>query len=262
MLLVCPSCRTRYIVPDAAIGPTGRQVRCASCKHSWFQDGAATAPHVQAEAIAPGFSALREPDVPAFVERPEPRGEQNEAAVAPREKPAERGSGSLADEVPPPSFSALRREAPSSYDYAPPFRARRNPARLRTIAAAVFAVLLSLLGGAVWYFGLLADSLPFATHEPDLEIVLAKKQDRQTLRDGTEYFAASGSIVNSGTTEQTVPPLLVILRDASGRVVYKWKMKPPVATLAPGARVEFNEAKLDVPRAARQLQVGWAEGGE
>ncbi|MEQ1549891.1 MJ0042-type zinc finger domain-containing protein, partial [Sphingorhabdus sp.] len=39
MLLVCPECRTRYVVPDSAIGANGRQVRCANCRHSWFQDG-------------------------------------------------------------------------------------------------------------------------------------------------------------------------------------------------------------------------------
>lgn len=39
MILVCPNCATRYIVPDTAIGLSGRQVRCASCHHSWFQQG-------------------------------------------------------------------------------------------------------------------------------------------------------------------------------------------------------------------------------
>ena len=38
MILTCPECGTRYVVKDGAIPPGGRQVRCASCKHSWHQD--------------------------------------------------------------------------------------------------------------------------------------------------------------------------------------------------------------------------------
>lgn len=49
MLLTCPSCSMRYVVADASIGEAGRKVRCASCGHQWFQEGA-KAPEIVMDA--------------------------------------------------------------------------------------------------------------------------------------------------------------------------------------------------------------------
>ena len=52
MILTCPSCGTQYVVKDGAIPPQGRQVRCASCKHSWHQDAEPPAMVDEEESIA------------------------------------------------------------------------------------------------------------------------------------------------------------------------------------------------------------------
>ena len=51
MIIACPACATRYVVPDSAIGIDGRTVRCAKCKHSWFQDGPDVERLVSAENV-------------------------------------------------------------------------------------------------------------------------------------------------------------------------------------------------------------------
>ncbi|MEO8176127.1 MAG: zinc-ribbon domain-containing protein [Sphingomicrobium sp.] len=53
MILTCPACGTQYAVKDGAIPPQGRQVRCASCKHSWHEHPVeASAPDEQEQSIA------------------------------------------------------------------------------------------------------------------------------------------------------------------------------------------------------------------
>jgi predicted Zn finger-like uncharacterized protein len=39
MQLSCPNCGATYEVPDNAIGPNGRKIRCRACETSWFEPG-------------------------------------------------------------------------------------------------------------------------------------------------------------------------------------------------------------------------------
>ncbi len=279
MLLVCPSCRTRYVVPDNAIGSAGRQVRCASCRHSWFQDGpksvappplepvvpppppppvtsvpaehgqpvvssaaepvSATAEPAKADPVQPGFSAIETPAAkPKVTMTPEER------PAAPTENPK------FFDEAPLPERSQFDRE--------PPFRPRRNPAKLMTYAGIGFAAFMAIAGGGLWYSGWLENSFASSTAEPDLKIVLHDNLEQGKSPDGTPYFIASGSIVNPTAKTQSVPNLLVTLKDSSGRAVFNWKMKAPTSSLAPGATVDFSQLRRDIPLSASQISVGWA----
>ena len=277
MIIACPACATRYAVPDSAIGVDGRTVRCAKCRHSWFQEGPALEPRA-APASAPA-PVTAPPATPAKVyAEPEAAVAPPPAAAPESDPPAPPASEEAIEEPPPPPLPPLKEEAAaphvysddyvedrSSFDYEPPFRARRNPAKLWMAGAILFAVLaLGTIGAVAWYG--LPNWVPFsrsafAQAEPDLVLDFPpNRQDRRTLPNGAEFFGASGSITNVGKTRQAVPILLIVLRDERDRVVYSWEVVPSKRELAPGESVTINEAVTDVPKSAKVAEIGWKRG--
>ena len=298
MIIACPACATRYVVPDNAVGIDGRTVRCAKCKHSWFQEG----PELKERAAPPAAPDPAPPPPPA--EPPQPRepapappppeepvreeryedetetvrSEQGptesepEPVAAEPEPVAEEAPSSIAE--PAATADTPERETyydapdedehsgPSPFDYAPPFRPRRNPLKLFTAAAVAFAVIAASIIAAIQIWGLpdWAKSGPqFAASEPDLQMDFPiDAQERRTLPGETEYFGAKGTITNVGTETRDVPPVLIVLRDENLRVVYSFEAQPPKRTLAPGESVTISEAVTDVPTSARFADFGWS----
>ena len=237
---------------------------------------AAPPPASQPQSVAtPRESAAAEPQAPAAAEpaSDRPVEESPDARAEPEPEPdfqQEEPPPAAEEPAPSPAYAHEDSwqgygEAQSSFAHEPPFRPRLNRLKLFTWAAGLFAVVSVAAIGAVSWYGL-PDWMPlsrptFAEAQPGLVLDFPpNRQDRRTLPNGSELFAASGTVSNVGRTRRSVPTILIVLRDSRERIVYSWEVAPPKRQLAPGESVTINEAVTDVPRSAAIAEIGWKPG--
>ncbi len=289
MILTCPACDTKYVVKDGAIPTGGRQVRCASCKHSWHQDPETAAdaepadqtladaamiePRTGPEAEERAYQEAVIEDQPAGVSDdldvaaapPETVGDSEPAAPPERDQwpqsdaPSSAHVGMAPGREPESVPAGLAGNDSEAAEFEPFYEPDPVQAPRRGIPWLVWLLLVvAALAIAGWF--LAPDSirarLGLASEGGTLLQVMVTNSDRQQLASGNELFAVSGRVINPTDESQTVPPLRAELLDASReRVVYSWTIAPPAPTLGPGASASFNSAEVDVPQGGSHLRV-------
>ena len=292
MILTCPACDTKYVVKDDAIPPQGRQVRCASCKHSWHQDPEL----VLAEPVSEGDIDFGGPPPPQPKSAEEPMAEtpvdaeaDSEVAAEPQPEipqsedspwgavaeepvastmPLAGAAGAdevameevpvLADEWRAPDATEPAQPAEEEFvGYSPIVEDDQEPRRKWPLIL-VILLLIAAAAAAFWFFAppewKERAGIAEAGATP-LQLMITTS-DRQPLQSGNELVAISGRVINPTDREQHVPPIRAELRDKDTKqVVHSWTIAPPARVLAPRSSASFNSAEVDVPKGGDELTV-------
>jgi predicted Zn finger-like uncharacterized protein len=232
MILVCPSCDTRYFADDSAIGNDGRRVRCVSCGHSWFakmqEEGAPPAPAEDTGLTREQVERLR----------------QTAAAN-----------------------SAARAGPHAEYRAREHARRKRERSRASIIAWGVgFVVFVGAVTAAIVFRNEIANAFPRTAslyRMVGLEVnrfgLALEEVDAKRSFDGTTpVLTVTGAAVNRSDEPREAPKLRVVLRDEAGKQVKEWTDQLSVTTLGPGERVEFSSRFEAPPVETYRLTVTFA----
>ena len=273
MILTCPACDTKYVVKDGAIPAGGRQVRCASCKHSWHQDtdgSADPAPAPMNEATPEGeqSSEAAAPDT-APVERdadfstapPPPAPPPNDEGQWQQIEPTAAWDPPVADQATEPATAPAPEPAAESgaedfepfYDHEP----IDQPTRKWPLVL-LLVLLIALAAIAFWFLAPaeLRQRVGLAsTGRSQLHAVISTG-NYQRLASGNNLFTVSGRVVNSTNERQPVPPIRAeLLDETKQKVIYRWTIELATTSLDLNKSANFNSAEVDVPEGGKYIRV-------
>jgi predicted Zn finger-like uncharacterized protein len=236
MIVVCPQCRTRYLVDPRALGADGRRVRCAQCSHVWHHK-----PPPEALAELATVAPPPEPEPPPAVQRVETRFE------------------------PPPveDEGARRIQLPALAER------RRRP--WLAVGWVVLLLVIGLgAGGAVWERDAVIRAWPpsarlyslFGLGVPQpADVLKVTAQARRDEENGVPRLIIEGEVANISPEAQQVPKLKVELTDAGKRVVQSWSFDVSTERLLPGASVPFTTSIARPNEAATGMSVTFTGDG-
>lgn len=232
MILICPSCDTRYFTEASALGGSGRKVKCTSCGHSWF----ATPPEEGDIATAP----------------PEAAGLSREQVERLRRNAAQ----SAAAGGPHAEFRMREME-----------RRRRNRAMAAVLA---WGGGLVLFGGAATAAAAFRDSVVSAWPRTAtvytalglkvnrFGLDLANVTARRSFDGTTPVLTVAGKVQNRSGAARKAPLVRVSMRDEHGKEVGHWLDRLPRAEIPAAATVEFSTRIVSPPLETYALTLTFA----
>ena len=250
MILTCPQCQAQYKLDPAQLGASGRDVRCVTCSHMWFQipdmavpeaaktanaeTAAAPMQETAAHSITDALNSILEKDDAVFEEvlstvaKGAKEAKEPPASVMPREK------------APEEKKSMIRQDAALAI-------LTHNPLGMgaQLFGGLVF-LLCCFLTLAVIFVGkgpivrhwpqmaLLYKTIGFEVKAPGEGLRLSEIPAEKRIDDNSKTLVVEGKMTNMTEHDIAYPALHIILKNERNGITKTWNIKPGVTQIASG----------------------------
>lgn len=229
MIITCPTCATKYNVPEGAVNEEGRVVRCRSCSFEWraVPDDAPSLAAKEGQTPS-GEMAETEPDVNS-PRADSPKIDIESAAQSRRETQKDQARGDKTKYLKP----ALAIAASLLITVGSLYGLRNSIVSLLPVSASVY----KLAGITINLVGF------------DFENVKVVRE----FDGGMPILTVSGEVINITDEPLTAPRVRFGLRDAAKQEIYHWTVAVSDEALPSGARAKFSTKLAAPPKEAREV---------
>ncbi len=289
MILTCPKCDSRFVLPDQVLGEEGKRVKCSACGEVWFQKPQDTASEAVQESSqekipeetgeqdegAGSFGAMlakvqEETEGPEPEEMPEISEEINESSVVHEDEGIDdhmpEGEAGEHDSIPEGIIPGESPVSPDEESSSGENKGRKSGRIAGYLAAIVVFFLMG--GGLLMLHDSVVNAWPasqsfyrwfgYEMAVPGQGLVFDSITAKIDTADSKgEKIVVRGKVLNLTSEPKDVPHIEASLRDDNGKIIAHWIIIPVANQLPAEGETEFSSTYVSRHKGGQDVRLGF-----
>ena len=262
MILACPECKSRYVVNPTALLPSGRTVRCAKCKHTWFEN--------------------KPEDEVGIISTTKENNNPDNKKISSKENNKSNSENNTVEEdfdFPINQPRKRKRPIPKGSNLPALQNQKYGSSKVGWISLVIFlTAIISLFlifqesitsnwpASKKLYAAIGLENAGVVVAEPDLpsfepieeQLIIAGLASGQENINGVTHLVIAGHVENISESLQEIPDLRVRLLDERKAVLREWSFQANQTSVNAGEKIKFETSLPNSPSEARDISVTFA----